>query len=79
MAYDEKFGTITLEKGSVGDDEPVFLLRAADALAVQTIEHYAELCSARDCQSAHIAGVMNSRQRVVEWQDAHAEKVHLPD
>lgn len=40
MGFDTKYGTVTLEHGSVGGDEPVFVLRAQDKFAMGTISDY---------------------------------------
>lgn len=40
MARDLKYGLIVVERGSIPDDEPVFVLRAQDALAGETIRFY---------------------------------------
>lgn len=41
MAIDNKYGRIEIP--GIPDDEPVFVLRAQDALAVPTICHYSSL------------------------------------
>lgn len=43
MAFNPKYGQVKVEKKSIPDDEPVFLLRAQDSLASQAVRHYAEL------------------------------------
>lgn len=40
MAFDTKFGSVDLEHGSIGEDEPVFVLRAKDKFALGTISDY---------------------------------------
>lgn len=42
MAQDLKYGTVTTERGSIPDDEPVFLLRGRDALAAFALDAYWE-------------------------------------
>ena len=43
MAIEEKYGKIFVEKGSIPEHEPVFLLRAQDVLAPIVVRYYAEL------------------------------------
>ena len=43
MAIEGKYGKITTERGTIPDDEPVFLLRAQDKLASPTVRMYAAM------------------------------------
>ena len=43
MAYSKKYGKVNIP--NIGDDEPVFILRAQDKLAAQSIENYKSLAS----------------------------------
>src|SRR6476469_4990661 len=54
MAYDFKYGRITTERGSIGEDEPVFLLRARDDVALETIRHYLDLCEDAGAPVKHL-------------------------
>lgn len=42
MAIDLKYGKVATEHGSIPEDEPVFLLRGQDALAMFALEAYRE-------------------------------------
>ena len=44
--------------GKAGDDEPVFILRAQDALAAGLIEAWAEEAEARGCPSSKVQGAL---------------------
>jgi hypothetical protein len=46
MAVSGKYGKLNISK--IGEDEPVFILRAQDNLAAQTMETYKELVSAHN-------------------------------
>jgi hypothetical protein len=46
MAVSGKYGKLDIPK--IGEDEPVFILRAQDKLAEQAIERYKELVSAHN-------------------------------
>ena len=50
MAVSGKYGRINIAK--VGNDEPVFILRAQDALAMYAIEMYELLAISHGCQIA---------------------------
>lgn len=50
MALSGKYGRINIP--GIGDEEPVFILRAQDKLAEPTIEIYRLLASSHDCQLA---------------------------
>jgi len=46
MAVSGKYGKLDIPK--IGEDEPIFILRAQDELAEQTIERYRERVSAHN-------------------------------
>ena len=52
MGYDLKYGKVTLENKQIPDDEPVFVLRAQDKLAVVALVAYLE--------AAHVQSNMNA-------------------
>ena len=87
MAIDTKYGEVTTEKGEIRDDEPVFVLRGQDKLAVGTIAAYQEKVEA-EVQSGAITeedgaqlleAVKSARRQFVEWADANPTLVKLPD
>ncbi len=43
MGFDGKYGKIRTEKGSIPEDEPIFLLRAQDIFAGFIVRMYSEL------------------------------------
>lgn len=47
MAKETKYGAVETERGKIGKDEPVFILRAQDRLAPDAIRMYAALRRAR--------------------------------
>jgi hypothetical protein len=50
MALSGKYGRMSIP--GIGDEEPVFILRAQDKLAEPTIEMYRILASSHNCQLA---------------------------
>ncbi len=80
MAIDQKYGDVTVSDAPgtpFGDDEPVFIIRGQDALALEAIDHYTELAIGKSCPLAFISDVQNVRTRFAEWQEHNATK--LPD
>lgn len=61
-----------------GDDEPLFLLRSQDALAVPTLKTYAVLAAqaGRDDLVTTIDSVI---KQVARWQERNRERVKLAD
>lgn len=50
MAISAKYGKVDIE--NIGENEPVFILRAQDSLAVQALENYQTLASINDAPAA---------------------------
>jgi hypothetical protein len=50
MAVSGKYGKVDIP--TIGEDEPVFILRAQDKLAEQTVETYRKLVSAHNQEMA---------------------------
>jgi len=71
MAIDRKYGRVAIERGTIGLDEPVFVIRAQDRLAPELIEHYADLCRRAGSPDHHVAGVHAAAQEIREWQAGH--------
>ena len=59
----------------IPDDEPVFVLRAKDDLAVQTLEYYQEFTET-DPFASEVDKCLKAFQ---EWQAANPDKVKEPD
>ena len=77
MARDDKYGTITDEHGKIPADEPVFVLRGRDLLAVAAIRFYACTTWARHLSIAN--KVLGVADEIEAWQQAHPERCKLPD
>ena len=63
MALSGKYGKLSIPR--VGNDEPVFILRAQDKLAETTIEMYRLLATSHDCQIAE--GLHNEIENFKKW------------
>lgn len=87
MAFDQKYGEVTTEKGKIGAEEPVFVLRAKDQMSVLGINQYRdrviEKMREEDVPEQEVeafeASVNLSRDSFVAWQEENAERVVMPD
>jgi flavorubredoxin len=71
MAISEKYGKIDISR--IGDDEPVFILRAQDKLAEHTSEMY------RSLAASHGAPVAEKIQAAIEAFESWGGSRKLPD
>lgn len=60
MARDVKFGTVTTGNGNIPADEPVFVLRAQDVLALIILRDYAERAGRAGCAEPFLRDVQNA-------------------
>jgi hypothetical protein len=82
MAIDLKYGKITVERepgNPLGDDEPVFVLRARDVVLPGLLGKYEEDCASYGCDESHLRAIRRAQAAVIDWQDAHSELVKTPD
>ena len=71
MAVDNKYGHVTVERGAIGEDEPVVVFRAQDRLLPALLDAYAALCREAGSPERHMAGIRAARDRVESWQVDH--------
>jgi hypothetical protein len=82
-AIDGKFGIrdeqiINLVSGeAVPEDEPLFLLRARDRHAYDTLMHYLHLCEG-DCNDLHLEGIKQRIRKFTDFASAHPERMKQP-
>lgn len=79
MAIDGKYGRVTLEKGTVADDEPVVVFRAQDKLLPEVLEHYRKLCVDSGSPAHHLYRIDQSIEEIREWQESHYTQVPQSD
>jgi hypothetical protein len=79
MAQDGKYGKVTLENGSVPDDEPVMVFRAQDALLPELIAEYIKLCIRAGSPAHHIDLVVARLEEIRDWQKDHKTQVPRSD
>jgi hypothetical protein len=78
MAIDNKYGKVTFEHGSIGDDEPVFVLRGRDQLAMLAIAQYGHLCQAANTTDDHLGAIQEALDQFAEWTQEHIEELRKP-
>jgi hypothetical protein len=71
MGKDLKYGQVTTEHGDIGEDEPVVVFRAQDALLPILLDHYREMCGLVNAPAHHIDLIHNTRSAVLYWQATH--------
>jgi hypothetical protein len=79
VATDFKYGKVTVEKGNIGDDEPVFVFRAQDELLPEVLRYYHVLCKAAGSPEHHLKGIVEARDAIVQWQERHGKKTPSSD
>jgi len=68
MGLDRKYGRVTVEHGTIGEDEPVVVFRAQDQLLPEVLGVYAQMCDAHGSPPEHIQGLELTCRQVIEWQ-----------
>lgn len=68
MAIDSKYGVIAIPGSTIADNEPVFVIRAQDKLAVPAMLRYRELCVEAGSPQRHIDRVSEAIMQVQNWQ-----------
>ena len=75
MAIDPKYGKVTLEHGTIGEDEPVVVFRARDRLLPRLLDAYIAMCDRAGSPERHLELIGQAHEAVVEWQKQHPTKV----
>lgn len=60
-------------------DEPLFVLRAKDMAAAQTLEQYHAICEGIGSDEKHLAGVFKAINNFHEWADNNKDQIKVPD
>lgn len=68
MGYDLKYGRVTTERGSIGDEEPVVVFRAQDEILPMLLDWYRLECTRRGSPVRHLHAIDDARAAVVDWQ-----------
>lgn len=75
----EDYNRIQDPEGKIGRDEPVFLLRAQDALAPDTLRYWAESLAAAGGDVRTVQRVRAWADKMDAWQRSGFGKMKLPD
>ncbi len=63
----------------VGDDEPIFVLRAQDALAPETLQYWISRAEIRGVPKMKTDEAYELKSKLIAWQIQNADKVKVPD
>jgi len=75
VAVDRKYGRVTLERGTIGKDERVFVLRAQDRLSVALLRIYAVICRLSGSPDRHVEGVQDAIYDFEHWQSENPTQI----
>jgi hypothetical protein len=78
VGFDRKYGRVTTERGTIGEDEPVIVFRAQDNQVVPMLEHYIALCAAAGSPQRHHNLLQGTREAVRVWQQDPANYTQVP-
>lgn len=79
MGIDGKYGRVTVERGTIGENEPVVVFRAQDRMLPYILLAYYEVCQQEGSPRHHLDRIEKTRQEVAEWQQSHFTKVPTSD
>lgn len=79
MGIDSKYGKVTTEKGTIGDDEPVVVFRAQDGLLPMLLDTYRELCAGAGSPTVHLDLIKETTATVRAWQASNHTQVPRSD
>jgi hypothetical protein len=75
MGIDNKYGKVTFEKGTIGEDEPVFVFRARDKMLPDVLEDYWWYCQDAGSPEHHIDSIKNAKVEIEKWQEQNETQV----
>jgi hypothetical protein len=79
MAIDAKYGRVTLEHSTIGDDEPVVVFRAQDAMLPRLLDIYRFLCEIAGSPRNHLQLIRRTTLEIKGWQAQNRTKVPTSD
>lgn len=68
MAKDLKYGKVTTEFGTIGEDEPVVVFRAKDKLLPKVLSYYHLFCLKEGSNRDHLSLILDAKNLVDHWQ-----------
>lgn len=79
MAIDLKYGRVSTEHGTIGEDEPVVVFRAQDRLLPKLLKVYRYFCDLAGSPAHHLEAIDNAAAAVKAWQANHPPKTPSSD
>lgn len=77
MPIDNKYGKVILEKGTVGETEPVIVFRAQDKLLPKVLAYYHLFCIKEGSSKKHLDLILDTRDMIITWQDNNKTQVPM--
>lgn len=74
MAVNHKYGPVSFTRGDIGDEEPVFVLRARDPLAAEVACFYLMLRAEAGVTPEMAADLAVAIGEIRDWQAGHGTK-----
>jgi hypothetical protein len=74
MGIDGKYGRVTLEHSTIGEDEPVVVFRAQDKLLPDLLKIYRILCKTAGSPDRHLDLIQESAEKIRAWQAGNFTK-----
>lgn len=68
MGIDGKYGHVTTERGTIGEDEPVIVFRAQDRLLPKLLKVYKIMCELAGSPQRHLDLIHESAMTIKAWQ-----------
>jgi hypothetical protein len=75
MAIDNKYGRVQLERGTIGEDEPVVVFRAQDRTLPWLLKVYRARCAEIGSPDRHLARIDDAAKRIAAWQGENFTQV----
>lgn len=79
MAIDRKYGKVETSLQTLGEDEPVFIIRAKDRASIPALLAYAQEALRIGASVEFVYDVAGSILRFEKWQVANGDIVKVPD
>lgn len=73
VAIDQKYGKLDISK--IGEDEPIFVLRARDSLAVRLLREYQALCVRVGASAEHREKIGQCLDAFLVWRSTNPVKI----
>lgn len=79
MAIDRKYGRVTLENSTIGENEPVVVFRAQDRLLPKLLKVYKILCELAGSPEHHLQLIHDTAMTIKAWQAENPTKTPTSD